>query len=79
MKTSKICLLALFPLLAACQQAEIKGGSETTDVELVMQADVPGEEDGDKTYLSGGRSVLWGSGEYVMLYYNDGAATLLSC
>lgn len=60
-------------LLASCSR---ETDTEFSAIEDTAEFSISAVEDGSvRTYLdSDGRTLLWGSGEYLQLYYNDGSA-----
>lgn len=53
----------------SCQKEEAQAPVEPKSTTITLKADVVDT----KTYITEGNAVLWGTGEYVKLYYNDGA------
>lgn len=53
----------------SCQKEEAQAPVEPKSTTITLKADVVDT----KTYITEDNAVLWGTGEYVQLYYNDGA------
>lgn len=53
----------------SCQKEETQAPAESKSITLTLNANVVDT----KTYINEENAVLWGTGEYVQLYYNDGA------
>jgi len=67
---SSIMLIAVAAMASvSCQKEEAQAPVEPKSTTITLKADVVDT----KTYITEGNAVLWGTGEYVQLYYNDGA------
>ena len=83
MKRLNLCLAMLLALVScskfAAEEQSVEAPSPASAEGLrtfVLEAEadkLEGSGSEVKTYLSDTRSVLWGSGEYVYLYYNAGS------
>ncbi|MBQ9476098.1 MAG: hypothetical protein IJU69_07645 [Bacteroidales bacterium] len=86
MKRLNLCLAMLLALVScskfAAEEQSVEAPSPASPASpaglrtFVLEAEadkLEGSGSGVKTYLSDTRSVLWGSGEYVYLYYNAGS------
>ncbi|MBQ9474766.1 MAG: BACON domain-containing protein [Bacteroidales bacterium] len=62
--------LALASFFFSCSRQEVSGG-EAGESRIISLEPLVADEDG-KTYLDAS-TVKWGTGEYIMMYYNDGS------
>ena len=66
---SSIMLVAVAAMASvSCQKEENAPVNETKSATLTLYADV----DNTKTYIDAENTIIWGTDEYVQLYFNDG-------
>ncbi|MBQ9475735.1 MAG: carbohydrate-binding domain-containing protein [Bacteroidales bacterium] len=71
MKKILTILASSLMILAVSCQKEISQSSSADSMEITLVAAEQGSDD-SKTYIDG-NTIKWGTGEYVMMYYNDGS------
>ena len=71
MKKILTILASSLMILAVSCQKEISQSSSADSREITLVAAEQGSDD-SKTYIDG-NTIKWGTGEYVMMYYNDGS------